>query len=111
MGAVGCKEFFASLGSQASVHGRENDIADGYLAAALMLLNARRERVLLDVSRPFPRREEAHLTEVPFVGEVELGPEVENPTVKDDSAGIVPAVTVEEGKADVDNDAMERLVG
>ncbi len=75
-----------------------------------MLLDSRREKVLLDVSRSLPRREEAHLAEVPIVGKVKLWPKADDPAVKNNSARVIPTVPVKEGKANIDNNAVQRLV-
>lgn len=109
--AIWCKQLLASLGSEARINRGENDIANGNLATALMLLDPRRQEVLLNMARFLPRREEAHLAEIPIVGKVELWPKAQNLTVEDDGARIVPAVAVEKRKTNIDDDAVQRLVG
>lgn len=108
--AVWCKELFARLGGDAGVNGRENDIANWDLATALLLLDLRREVVLLNMTRRLPRREEAHLAKVSVIGEVQLRAEAKNLAVKDDGASIISAVAVEEGQADINHDAVEGLI-
>lgn len=107
VGAVGGEELLARLGGQTGVDGGQHDIADGDVAAALVLLDVRRQVVLLDVAGAVPGGEEAHLAKVAVVGEVDLGAQAQDLAVEHDGARIVAAVAVQHRQADVDDDAVE----
>lgn len=108
MRAVRREQLLAGLSSEARVDRGEDNIANRDMAAALVLLDERRKIVLLNVSRPVPWREEAHLAEVSIVGEIQLRPQTQDLAVKNDGARVVSAVPVKERKPDIDNDIMER---
>lgn len=110
VGAIWRKELLASLGSQAGINSRENNIANRDLATTLKLLDSGREKVLLDVSRSLPRRKEAHLAEVSIVGKVKLWPKADNLAVEDNGACVIPTVAVKERKANIKNNAVQRLI-
>lgn len=98
MRTVGCEKLLASLRGQGRIKGRQDNISDGNMAGALVLLDIRGKVVILDVSRSVPRSEESHFTEVSIVGEVELRTQAQDFAVQDDGAGIVSAVSVEDGE-------------
>lgn len=96
MRAVGREELLACLRSQGCVESGEDNISDGDMTGTLMLLNVRREVVVLHMSRTIPRGEKSHFAEVSIVGKVKLGTEAQDFTVQDNCTGIVSAVTVED---------------
>lgn len=98
MRAVGCEKLLASLCGQGRVEGGQDNISDGNMAGALVLLDMRGKVVILHVSGAVPRSEKAHFAEVSIVGEIELRTQAQDFAVQDDGAGIVSAVSVENGK-------------
>ena len=96
MRTVGRKELLASLRSQCRVESREDDITNRDMTGSLVLLNIRREIVVLHMSWAIPRGEESHFAEVSIVGEVELRTQTQDFTVQNNCAGIVSAVSVED---------------
>lgn len=110
VGAIWRKELLASLGSQARVNSRQDDIANGNLPSTLVLLDSGRQKVLLDDSRALPRGEEAHLAEISLIGKVQLRPEADNLAVQDDGARIISTVTVKQRKTNVDDNAVQGLI-
>lgn len=110
MGAVGRKELFAGLGSKASINGGEDDITNRHMATTLVLLDARREVVLLYMSGAVPRSKEAHLAKVAIVGEINLRSEAKNFPVQDNSTRIISAVAMQKRQTYINDDSVKLWV-
>lgn len=98
MGAVGREELFAGLCGEGRVVGGQNDISNRNLASPLVFLDVRWEVVVLDMSGAVPWGKEAHFTEIAIIGKVKFGSEAQDLAVQDNGAGIVSAISVENGQ-------------